>query len=71
MKHKAEIGVKNGGKNEIKLIVEPWAEEFPIAPGETITLIALSECETPWFNVIYHSHAIQVYVEDADSFEVR
>jgi hypothetical protein len=43
-----------GGKQPYTLIVEPWAEEFTINPGEKCQVVAVHDTEQGSFGVEHH-----------------
>lgn len=68
MELRAVVGVSNNSSTSIVVYVEPWADSFVLAAGERQTITAIGAAKLPWFNVVYSDGAVQVYVEDAETF---
>jgi hypothetical protein len=51
-----------GSKHPYTLVVEPWASEFTINPGEQCRVIAIHETEPAVFGVEHHGNYLVVWV---------
>jgi hypothetical protein len=74
MKYKlAKIEICNKVNHPIVIIIEPWANDYCILPGETFEITALSDKMdiNSYFHVVYSENQIDVYPEgQCDDFSV-
>ena len=53
--------------NPFVTIVEPWAEEFAVRPGDQCRIVASNPTGAPSFEVELHDSALIVYVLEGGS----
>jgi hypothetical protein len=59
-----------GADEPITVIVEPWADEFVVHPGERCAVVAIHPSEAPTFSVAVVSGQLVVWVnEGGTTFE--
>ena len=51
-----------GSKQSYTLIVEPWAEEFVINPGDQCRIVAVHESESASFGLDHHPEYLVVWI---------
>src|SRR5687768_12014157 len=60
---RTRLEIRNTTDEEQTVIVEPWANEFPLAPGETCAVIATHPTVQPWFFLEANGQRLTVWVE--------
>jgi hypothetical protein len=61
----------NRTATNLVLVVEPWADEVVLAPGEKCEVVAIGPDRPPALSVALSSYGLIVYVEDGGTkFEV-
>jgi hypothetical protein len=53
-----------------KVLVDPWAADYIIFPGERLEIEAEGDGGIPWFIVDEYDHTIWVHLENTSSFVV-
>jgi hypothetical protein len=66
----SKLGVWNSRTFPQVVIVEPWANDYTLLPGEKLEIVAFGETAVPWFNVVEWDGTTQVYCEDTADFRV-
>lgn len=52
------------------IVVEPWAPDYTLLPGEKLQIVALSETTPQWFEIEVCEGTTRVSCEDSDDFKV-
>jgi hypothetical protein len=68
--HKSKLGVHNKRGEPQVVVVEPWANDYTLLPGEQLVVVAFGDSDVPWFNVVEWDGTTQVYCENTASFKV-
>jgi hypothetical protein len=68
--YSVKLGVINSRREPLVVVVEPWANDYTLLPGEELVVVAFGERPTPWFNVVEWNNTTQVYCEDTANFKV-
>jgi hypothetical protein len=68
--YRSKLGISNSRGSPQVVVVEPWAEDFTLMPGEGLEIVALGETEAPWFHVREWEGTSQVFCECTSDFEV-
>lgn len=66
----SRLGVRNSRSTPHMVIVEPWADDYTLLPGEELEVIAIGEEKVPYFYLVECEGASQVYCEDTRDFKV-
>lgn len=61
MRIKQKIIYKNSGINKIKLILEPWAEEYSIEPNSEVEIIIEGDLEKGYLMIESDNENLIVY----------
>jgi hypothetical protein len=60
---RTRLEIRNTTDEEQTVVVEPWANEFPLPPGETCAVIATHSTVQPWFFLEANGQRLTVWVE--------
>jgi len=71
-----KLQVWNARKQPRIVAVEPWADEYTLAPEAKLTIVTVAEegpaaAEGPWFSVIEWDDTTQVYCEATADYYVE
>jgi hypothetical protein len=69
-RHSSKISFANRRSVPLLIVVEPWAYDFTLMPGEALDIVGYSDRVAPWFYVVESDDASQVYCEECDIFDV-
>ena len=64
------LGVQNSRSAPLVVIVEPWAHDFTLFPGEKIVVVAFGSTASPRFDVVERDGFCEVYCDGASNFRV-
>ena len=67
--YRASLGFSNSRVSAHVVIIEPWAEDFTLLPGEAMTLIAHGNSAIPSFEIVELDGASQVFCNAASDFQ--
>jgi hypothetical protein len=71
MEHRIRIPVRNRGKSDLVVVVEPWASEINLGPGEDGEVVLIGNDRLPNHSVEVCSYGLIIWAEDRmDSFEL-
>jgi len=69
-KFTAKLEVSNFRKLPQIVVVEPWANDYTLLPGEELVIVAFDDRQVPWFHVREWDGTTQVYVQVGADFKV-
>ncbi|MGL6094414.1 MAG: hypothetical protein ACRC7O_01260 [Fimbriiglobus sp.] len=71
MEHRIRAPVRNRGTADLVVVVEPWASELCLAPGEDGEVVLIGAGRTPNHSVVLCPYGLIFWAEDGmDMFEL-
>jgi hypothetical protein len=71
VEQRVRIPVRNGGKADLVVVVEPWGREVCLAPGEDGEVVLIGNGRFPNHSVELCPYGLLIWAEDGmDSFEL-
>ncbi len=56
-----------GGSRPYTLVIEPWAEEFVVTPGDRCQVVAVHDTELAAFGLDHHAEYLVVWINRGGS----
>ncbi|MBI1852615.1 MAG: hypothetical protein HYR85_19910 [Planctomycetes bacterium] len=57
-----QLRVKNDRGRPHIIWIEPWAEDYTLAPGDELRFDAEGPAETPWFELVESENQLSIFV---------
>ena len=71
MEHRNRVPVRNKGTTDLVVVVEPWASEVCLAPGEECEVVLIGNERWPSHSIEICSYGLIFWPEDGmDAFEI-
>ena len=71
MEQRVRIPVRNRGKENLVVVVEPWANELRLAPGEDGEVVLIGNNSLPSYSLEWCPYGLIIWAGDGmDGFEL-
>ncbi len=71
MLYRSILRIKNLTELPQTYWIEPWAHDFTLSSNDLMEVVVLSNSEAPVFDINHSTEGLQIYIDNADSFDVK